>query len=196
MALPAERLMLPPEHPDHGGLMPFPTEAEAVDYIRARLTPYCRKLTPEAPIGNGLRPDFVARFHGLERVPLAIEVKQFTANGIAPFPEAIRQAASYAHQLDAPAFIAPLAGRGATRFEWQRSPIGAGLLIAGQFAVGGLYFAHERYRDRPTGGLLLAGVQVASFSLGETSEPEVRWHSQAEHLLRLKHGHGSKSWRQ
>jgi hypothetical protein len=194
MATPAELLVAPIEHPDNGSLLPFPSEAEAIAYIRRRIAPFCKKLTPEASIGNGLRPDLVARFFGQEQFPLAIEAKQFEVGKIVPFPEAIRQAASYAKQLETAAFIAPLAGKGRTKFEWAYSPIGAGLLVAGQFGVGGLYFAHERYGDDPVGGLLLAGQQVATFAI-RGGVPDVQWHSNAAHLLRYKNGHGSQSWR-
>lgn len=194
MATPAEQLPQPIEHPDNGGLLPFPTEADAVEYIRRRLAPFCWTLTPEARIGEGLRPDFVARFLGQKELPVAIEVKAFEPTKIVPFPEAIRQAASYAKQLETAAFIAPLAGKGKTKFEWMFSPIGSGLLVAGQFGVGGLYFAHERYRDNPTGGLLLAGQQVATFGF-KAGMPDIAWHSNAKHLLKYKNGHGSQSWR-
>jgi len=184
------------DHPDNGGLMPFPSEAAAVEYTVQRITPWCAKVTREPPIGNGLRPDLVIRLKVLPMLPIAVELKQFREHGVSPFPDAVRQAASYAKQLGTAAFVAPLAGRGATKFEWNVSRIGSGLLIAGQFGVGGLYFAHERYRDRPCGGLLLAGAQVAHFSRNENGEPETRLNSNAEHLLKLKQGHGSRSWRQ
>lgn len=196
MAAAEDRIALLWQHPDSGGLMPFPSEVEAVEYTVRRLAPYCAKLTREPAIGNGLRPDLVIRLRGLSDAPLAIELKQFRERGMTPFPEAVRQAASYARQLGTAAFIAPLAGKGAAKFEWHVSPIGTGLLIAGQFGVGGLYFAHERYGDRPCGGLLLAGVQVASFRRDENGEPETQLHSNAAHLIKLKHGHGSASWRQ
>lgn len=193
--LPPGNLSIPLDHPDDGGLLPFPTEALAVEYVRRRLGPFCATLTPEALIGDGLRPDYLAKLLGLQDLPLALEVKCFTPRNISPFPEAIRQAASYARQLGSAAFVAPLAGKGATKFAWQASRLGTGLLIAGQFGVGGLYFAHERYRDRPVGGLLLAGVQIARLALDNAGMPVVEWRSDARHLLKLKHGHGSKSWR-
>lgn len=195
MALAADDRRIAPSHPDDGGLMPFDSEAAAVEYVVRRLTPFCRKLTREARIGNGLRPDLVVRLHGMLDAPLAIEVKQFAPTGCAPFPEAIRQAASYAKQLERPAFIAPLAGKGAMKFQWNLSPIGSGLLVAGQFGVGGVYFAHERYRDNPVGGFLLAGVQVASLRVSPVGEPVVEWRRDAAHLLKLKQAHGSQSWR-
>jgi len=183
------------QHPDDGRLMPFDSEAEAVEYTVKRLTPFCRKLTREAQIGDGLRPDLVVRLIGLHELPLAIEIKRFVSGGCVPFPEAIRQAASYAQQLKTAAFVAPLAGKGRMKFEWNLSPIGSGLLVAGQFAVGGVYFAHERYRDRPVGGFLLAGAQVASLTLDEAGNPIVQWKPDAENLLKAKQGHGSRSWR-
>lgn len=194
MDMPTDRTLWP-RHPDNGGVMPFASEAEAVEYTVRRLSPFCRKLTREVDIGNGLRPDLVVRLQGMHGIPLSIEVKQFTANGCAPFPEAVRQAASYARQLETPAFVAPLAGKGAMQFQWNLSPIGSGLLVAGQFCVGGVYFVHERYQDRPVGGFLLAGVQVASLSLGPSGEPVVQWRSDAAHLLKFKQSHGSQSWR-
>ncbi|MGC8537153.1 MAG: hypothetical protein ACP5QR_16820 [Rhizomicrobium sp.] len=178
-----------------GGLMPFDSEVEAVEYVVRRLKPFCRKLTPEADIGGGLRPDLVARFHGMLDMPLAIEVKRFIAGSCKPFPEAVRQAASYAERLKHAAFVAPLAGRGALRFQWNLSPMGSGLLVAGQFSVGGIYFSHERYMDDPVGGLLLAGQQIASLKIGVDGEPAVDWHFNAAHMLKFKHGHGSQSWR-
>lgn len=81
------------------------------------------------------------------------------------------------------------------KFQWNLSPIGSGLLVAGQFGVGGIYFAHERYRDNPVGGLLLAGVEVASLKVIDGA-PLIEWRFDAAHLLKLKHGHGSRSWRQ
>lgn len=192
---PRTDFVLPFEHPDDGGLLPFQTEALASEYVHRRLEPFCRKLTAEPDIGDGLRPDFVARLIGIPDFKLAIELKRFTAGSIWPFPEAIRQASSYANHLGTAAFVGPLAGKGASKFSWQTSTLGTALLIAGQFGVGALYFAHERYRDRPVGGLILAGVQVAHFSLNENGEPEVRLHSDAQHLLKLKLGHGSASWR-
>lgn len=184
------------EHPDDGRLLTFESEAQAVEYTARRLAPFCRKLTREAEIGEGLRPDLVIRLIGLHEFPLAVEVKRFVPGGCTPFPEAIRQAASYARKLETAAFIAPLAGRGAMRFQWNLSPIGSGLLVAGQFGVGGVYFAHERYQDRPVGGLILAGAQVASLLLDGGGNPIVQWNNNAAHLLKLKQGYGSRSWRE
>lgn len=195
MAAAEERFIGSEEHPDSGWLMPFPTEADAVEYVVRRLTPYCTRIVREPEIGEGLRPDLGVRISGLPDVPIAIELKRFTANTVWPFAEAVRQAASYARRLNWAVFIGPLAGKGASKFDWKMSRLGTPLLIAGQFGVGGLYFAHERYRDRPCGGLLLAGAQIASFKRNENGEPEVEIKSDAVHLLTLKHGHGSKSWR-
>jgi hypothetical protein len=188
---------LPPdlfEHPDSGALMPFPTEALAVSYCVSRLIPFCTELLQEEPIGNGLRPDLLVRFKGLEDLQLPVEIKAFTVGQIAPFPQAIRQAASYAKQLRISAFVAPLAGRGKLKFEWNVSRIGSGLLIAGHFCVGGLYFSHQRYRNAPVGGLLLAGDTIATFEQREQIG-QVRWHSNARHLLAFKFSRGSQSWR-
>jgi hypothetical protein len=185
MDMPTDRTRWP-QHPDNGSVMPFDTEAEAVEYTVRRLAPYCVKLTREPTLPSGLRPDLVIRLKGL---------KEFRAGMVVPFPEAIRQAASYAEELDVAAFIAPLAGKGATRFEWQVSPIGSGLLVAGHFGVGGLYFAHEKYQDRPCGGLLLTGATVATLQLDGSGVPEVRLHHKAAHLLKFKQAHGSQSWR-
>ena len=190
--MPQQRIV---EHPDNGWLMPFPSEAEAVEYVARRIRPFCSVFTQERPLASGLRPDIGVRFRGMN-IPIAIEVKQFPESGVVPFPEAIRQAADYARELGTAAFVAPLAGKGALQFQWNASLIGTGLLVGGQFGVGGLYFAHERYRDRPVGGLLLAGQTVAKFSRDENGEPRIEWHSNAPHLLKLKLGRGSASWRQ
>lgn len=195
MALAVEQATLPMEHPDSGGLLPFPTEADAVEYTVRRLSPYCYDLKQEVRIGNGLRPDLVIRLSALPDIQFPIELKQFTQNGIAPFPEAVRQAASYGKAMRTTGFVGPLAGRGSSDFNWFCSSIGTGLLIAGQFCVGGLYFAHDRYRDEPTGGLLLAGVNIARFTR-EYGKPKTYLHSNAEHLLKFKFGKGSQSWRQ
>lgn len=72
MALAVDNYRFPPDHPDDGGLMPFDSEAQAVEYIVRRLSPFCERLLPELSIGNGLRPDLIAHFDGSQQVPLAL----------------------------------------------------------------------------------------------------------------------------
>lgn len=175
-----------------GSLMPFETEAEAVDYVVACLRPFCKSIKREPEFTNGLRPDLGVRFSALPDMPICIEVKKFWAGKITPLPEAIAQASSYAELTGNAAFVAPLIGSGMMKFSWNCSDIGSALLVAGQFNVGALYFHPKREGH---GGLLLAGVAVAQFSLDAYGDPHTRLHDQARHLLKTKQRSGSQAWR-
>jgi hypothetical protein len=177
---------------DSGNIMPFPREADAVEFVVAQLNPFCRSITREPEFPNGLRPDLGVRLAALPKIPLAVEVKCFGEGQISPLPDAIGQASSYAELTGYAAFVAPLAGRSCTRFTWNRSAVGAALLVAGQFNVGGLYFANDA---TVVGGLMLAGVQVAFFSYTPHGDPHTRLHEHAAHLLRAKQRSGSAAWR-
>jgi hypothetical protein len=181
-----------PAATDTGGVLPFAKESDAVDFVVSALTPFCASIRREPEFPNGLRPDLGIRLKALPHIPIAIEVKKFSEGGISPLPEAIAQASHYADLTGYAAFIAPLAGRSVTRFTWNRSAIGAALLVAGQFNVGGLYFANS---EHCVGGLMLSGVQIAFFSFTEHGDPHTRLHSEAAHLLRAKQRHGSAAWR-
>lgn len=178
---------------DTGTVLPFKVEAEAVQFVVKTMQPFCRSIVVEPEFPNGLRPDIGLRLSALPDIPIAIEVKSFTADKISPLPEAIAQAHHYSEMTGYAAFIAPLAGRSVTRFTWNRSAIGAALLVAGQFNVGGLYFANSD--EYTIGGLMLSGVQIAFFSFTEYGDPHTRLHGEAAHLLRAKQRHGSASWR-
>ena len=190
MSTPSPLRTFPPV--EQGNVLPFETEAAAVDFVVERLRPFCASIKREPEFPNGLRPDLGIRLAALPDIPLAIEVKCFTAGQIKPLPDAIAQASCYAELTGYAAFIAPLSGRSLTRFQWNCSSIGSALLVAGQFNVGGLYFANDKV---VAGGLMLSGVQVAFFSYTEHGDPHTRLHEEAAHLLKAKHRSGSAAWR-
>jgi hypothetical protein len=185
--------VIAPFKTDGGTVMPFDTEAAAVDFVVGELTPFCRSIKREPEFPNGLRPDLGIRLAALPDIPIAIEVKSFVLGKISPAPEAIAQASTYAELTGYAAFIAPLSGSGPMRFTWNQSAIGAALLVAGQFNVGGLYFSNSTgYR---AGGLMLSGVQIAFFSYTDHGDPHTRLHDNAAHLLKAKQRSGSSAWR-
>jgi hypothetical protein len=182
-----------PAATDTGGVLPFAKESDAVDFVVSALTPFCASIRREPEFPNGLRPDLGIRLKALPHIPIAIEVKAFSEAKITPLPDAIAQASHYAELTGYAAFVAPLAGRSVTRFTWNRSAIGAALLVGGQFNVGGLYFSNaDGYK---AGGLMLSGAQIAFFSYDQYGDPHTRLHDEAEHLLRAKQRHGSAAWR-
>ena len=174
----------------------FDSEAQAEDFVAEALAPFAN-VVRQPKLANGLRPDLGIRLFSLPDIPLAVEIKGFCDDGIgSTMCDAIAQAHSYAQTIGNAAFVAPLRGTGPMALDWQRNSIGAMLLAAGEFSVGGLYLAgiaKDRYRR--AGGLLLGGVQVAFFSFTEWGDPHTRLHSQAAHLLKYKNRLGSKSWR-
>lgn len=188
----AEKRIQPQE-----SVITFDSEAQAEEFVADALKPFA-KITRQPKLANGLRPDLGVRLFSLPDVPLSVEVKCFgTDGGIASTVcDAIAQAHSYAQTIGFASFVAPLRGHGSTQFDWQRSSVGAMVLTAGEFSVGGLHFAGiaaDRYRR--VGGMLLGGVQVAFFSFTDWGDPHTRLHSNAVHLLKYKNRLGSKSWR-
>lgn len=175
-----------------GTLQSFDTEAAAVDFVVNCLWPFCKIIEREPVFKNGLRPDLGIRLSALPHIPLCVEIKKFTNGKINPLPEAIAQASDYARMTEHAAFIAPLVGRSVTRFTWQSSPVGAALLVAGQFNVGGIYFSPQ---DTRYGGMILAGVGIAQFSVDSYGDPCTTLHSQAEHMIKMKVRSGSQAWR-
>lgn len=177
-------------------VLTFDSESAAEEFVADALKPFA-KVTRQPRLDNGLRPDIGMRLLALPEIPLTVEIKQFGPEGIgSTMCDAIAQAHSYAQTIGYASFVSPLSGKGPTSLDWQRSSVGAMLLAAGEFSVGGLYFAGiaaDRYRR--VGGLVLGGVQVAFFSFNQWGDPETRLHSNAVHLLKYKNRAGSKSWR-
>lgn len=174
----------------NGALLPFGTEAAAVDYIAKALEPFCHSLRREPQFPNGLRPDIGIRLKALPEIPIAIEVKKFAHGSITPFPAAIAQASTYADHTGYAAFVAPLSGATRTRFEWNSCIVGPALLVAGQFNVGALYFFGGVQLDWRA-GFILSGVQIAYLSYSEFGEPDTKLHDQAAHILKAKKRFGS-----
>lgn len=190
--------MINPSAPtaDHelGCLMPFKVETDAVAFVVRRLSPFLKNHKLEPRLRNGLRPDIGIRLKSLPEIPICIEVKAFRQGGISPLPEAIAQASTYADTTKYAAFVAPLVGAHMDRFIWNRSVIGAAILVGGQFNVGGLYFSSSE-KNGGIAGMILGGAQVAFFSFDAAGDPCTRLHSEATHLLRAKQRSGSTAWR-
>lgn len=166
-------------------LLPFETEAEAVDYTHALLEPHCSSIKREPVFGNGLRPDLGFRLACAPHLPLVVECKKFADGEVSALVQAIRQAYSYTKETGHVALIAPIEARGPMDLSWYDSPLGAIGLLAAQFSVGYL-FAHPR----SGGGIFIGGQCAVRFNRDGAT-----LHSNAQRLLTRKHFSGSTTWR-
>lgn len=168
----------------------FHDEAAAERWTIERLFPYCSDILPQRPLReSGLKPDLTARLHDLQDRWFLIEIKRFFSDRLVPLPEAIAQAADYAHQAQAPCFVGPLFHRGWT--EWTENPRAVAAIVASHFSVGVLNFAHWPNPQQHVGGLLLGGVWVARFGKDRSGRPTTELHRDARHLMQFKQRRGS-----
>ena len=186
-------------NPWRGGAQPmqFETEAAAVDYVIARLRPFCAAIAREYELPSGNRIDIGIRLKALPDVRLAIELKKF-GTGITPLPESIPQAWSYAQELGTACFVGPVRAAGTTsHLGWMNGPLGCVALVAHHFSVGLLYLADGTYAERHgvIGGLFMGQSNVARFSINAHGDPETQLHSQAATLLTCKLFNGSQATR-
>jgi hypothetical protein len=171
--------------------MPFPTEADAVQFCIERLRPFASKIAQEPDLG-GCRPDLGFRLRAIPDVPLALEVKRFDRpNQIRTLSGAIFQANTYAQRLQTAAFVAPFFARGSWDFHEDTRVAGA-MLVAGQASVGALAF-HPT--DSSVMTLVIAGQTIATLGFDGWGDPFTILHSKARTFLTYKHREGSQTWR-
>jgi hypothetical protein len=168
-------------------LIRSPHEEKALAFVIEKIRPFCATLVHGEKCefkSNGLRPDLMLRLTALPEIWLAVEVKRFDSS-FSDLPAAIAQAASYAETTRSAAFVAPLAAKNATALAWHQGPVGAALLVAGQFNVGALCFSEHQAM------LTLSGVVVAYLHDGG----QTQLHPNAARLLEFKTRFGSSAKR-
>lgn len=179
--------------------MPFDSEAEAEDFVISAIRPFCRTIVRQPVFKNGLRPDIGIKLAALPKLPLVIECKRFRSDigGFSELCSAVAQASTYSELTRMASFVAPIRAANASQLTWSRGPIGAAMLLAGQFNVGALTFTapNDRFRGERIGALILAGAVIATFSINKYGDPDTTLHSNAEGLLSLKSRSGSQTWR-
>lgn len=177
----------------------FPAEEDAEEFVVETMRPYCKSIVRQPRFKNGMRPDIGMRLLALPELPFVVETKRFTNDtcGFSAFVDGIAQASSYGTCCGTVSFIAPIRARNATQLGWFASPIGAAMLLAGQFNVGTLTFvrAGDKFARNTVGALHLAGCVLATFLRNEYGDPETILHKDAARLLTLKSRVGSKTWR-
>jgi hypothetical protein len=170
-------------------LMPFPTQAQAIAYMKPRLAPFCRVIQDEVDHPSGMQVDLGLRLIAFPDILIPIEVKPFEEGRIVPLPDAIAQASSYAEIFDCIAVVGPFCAQGARNFVWHTGSLGSAMLVAAQFNVGSLYFA-------PNGGRIAAGLAYAENPVATfLADGTTKLHPNIKQLLKPKNRWGSKSWR-